>query len=768
MPCLLSTIYSCSFDGVGCSFLIRMGARYPLVLLILLLLNGANAALDPRVPEWLTLDGGPPLVVARGGFSGLFPESTKFAYRFAVEASLPDVVLYCDLQFSKNGVGFCRRELRLENSTLISREYPDRASTYNVNGEDLYGWFSVDFGSNELYSINVIQDDYARSNIFDGILRMWSLGDLVDQIQHPHIWVNVEYDLFYLEHGLSTEDYILGLPEEYSVTYVSSPEVALLKSLSGKLRSKTKLILRFLREDVVEPSTRKTYGELLKDLKSIKAYASGILVHKHQIWPQNKDKYLEPSTSLVKDAHAIGLEVHAYGFANDDPNLSHNYSFDPSAEYLQFIDNSDFSVDGLLTDFSPTASEAVACFAHTKNNSYALPPPGNAKKTRPLIITHNGASGIFSDSTDLAYQQAVKDGADIIDCWVRMSKDGVPFCLGSTDLNCSTTAGNAFAAKSNIVNEIQNKSGIFSFDLSWSEIQTLKPNLIGPFSEERLERNPAAKNAGKLLTLDEFLDYAKSSNVSGILIGIEHAPYLATIGLDVVGAISDALANSGYDKETKQHVLIQSEETPVLAAFKKFPKFKRVLTIEFDIGDVSKPSVVEIKEIANAVKLRRSSATRINGYFLSGFTDALVKRLHDAKMEVYVGVLKNEFMNLAFDYWADPMIEIATDTWSVVADGLVTEFPGTAAAYFKSPCSDVERNLSFIIHPASAGELVKLAAVGLVPPAPPPAPMLQPADILDPPLPLCTSQPQFRTSRCRLAPVAKAKADYTANLAAEG
>lgn len=228
----------------------------------------------------------------------------------------------------------------------------------------------------------VSTDDYARSNIFDGILRMWSLGDLVDQIQHPHIWVNVEYDLFYLEHGLSTEDYILGLPEEYSVTYVSSPEVALLKSLSGKLRSKTKLILRFLREDVVEPSTRKTYGELLKDLKSIKAYASGILVHKHQIWPQNKDKYLEPSTSLVKDAHAIGLEVHAYGFANDDPNLSHNYSFDPSAEYLQFIDNSDFSVDGLLTDFSPTASEAVACFAHTKNNSYALPPPGNAKKNQ--------------------------------------------------------------------------------------------------------------------------------------------------------------------------------------------------------------------------------------------------------------------------------------------------------------------------------------------------------------------------------------------------
>jgi glycerophosphoryl diester phosphodiesterase len=94
--------------------------------------------------------------------------------------------------------------------------------------------------------------------------------------------------------------------------------------------------------------------------------------------------------------------------------------------------------------------------------------------SRPLIITHDGASGVFPGSTDLAYQQAVKDGADIIDCWVRMSKDGVAFCLGSSDLNGSTTAATTFLGKMTNVDEIQNKSGIFSFDLSWNEIQTLK------------------------------------------------------------------------------------------------------------------------------------------------------------------------------------------------------------------------------------------------------------------------------------------------------
>jgi glycerophosphoryl diester phosphodiesterase len=138
----------------------------------------------------------------------------------------------------------------------------------------------------------------------------------------------------------------------------------------------------------------------------------------------------------------------------------------------------------------------AACLAHSKDNP--LPPPGsklftvtpsfvsllsssfvliprtNVEDTRPLIITHNGASGVYAGCTDLAYKQAIKDGADIIDCAVQMSKDGVVFCMHSADLSSQTTAATAFVSKSSTVHEIQNKSGIFSFDLSWSEIQTLK------------------------------------------------------------------------------------------------------------------------------------------------------------------------------------------------------------------------------------------------------------------------------------------------------
>lgn len=96
----------------------------------------------------------------------------------------------------------------------------------------------------------------------------------------------------------------------------------------------------------------------------------------------------------------------------------------------------------------------------------------------PLIITKNGASGIYPGATDLAYQQAVDDGADIIDCSVQMSKDGVAFCLDSADLMGSTTVISSFISRSNVVQEIQPNAGVFSFDLTWSEIQTLKRKLL--------------------------------------------------------------------------------------------------------------------------------------------------------------------------------------------------------------------------------------------------------------------------------------------------
>lgn len=153
--------------------------------------------------------------------------------------------------------------------------------------------------------------------------------------------------------------FVLSTVKTIPVAYISSPEASFLKGIAAQFSgTKTKLIFRFLGPDDVDPSTNQTYKSQLANLASIKKFASGIIVPKTYIWPVSYDNYLLPHTSLVSDAHKAGLEIYASEFVNDIP-LSYNYSHDPTRETLQYIDNGEFSVDGLLTDFPITQSAAI-------------------------------------------------------------------------------------------------------------------------------------------------------------------------------------------------------------------------------------------------------------------------------------------------------------------------------------------------------------------------------------------------------------------------
>lgn len=94
----------------------------------------------------------------------------------------------------------------------------------------------------------------------------------------------------------------------------------------------------------------------------------------------------------------------------------------------------------------------------------------------PLVISHEGASGVYPGCTDLAYKQAISDGADVLDCPVQMTKDGTPFCLGSINLIDGTTAAQTFSNLITNIPELE-ENGIFSFSLDWSDIQSLKRKL---------------------------------------------------------------------------------------------------------------------------------------------------------------------------------------------------------------------------------------------------------------------------------------------------
>ncbi|KAI4390076.1 hypothetical protein MLD38_002226 [Melastoma candidum] len=688
-----------------------------------------------RSSPWLTLTGNAPLVVARGGVSGVFPDSSSLAYGAVTAISVPDVVFWCDVQLTKDWVGICAPHVNLDNSTDIANVYKNRSNSYVVNGAALQGWFSIDFTMRELGNVKLIRGVLSRTNRYDeNSLAITTVQDLIVNYTLPGLWLNAQHDAFFTQHNLNMRSFVLSVMQTTLVDYISSPEVNFLKSIASRVTSKTKLIFRFMGQGDLEPSTNHTYGSFLKNLTSVKAFASGILVPKSYIWPVDSGNYLRPYTTLVSDAHKAGLLVFAGDFANDVP-FSYNYSYDPVAETLSYVDNGAFSVDGVLTDFPITPSEAIGCFAHVGKNSTA--------QANFLVISYNGASGDYPGCTDVAYTNAISDGADIIDCNVQMSMDGTPFCLSTINLiDTSLAAQLSFSNLTTKIPEIQSDRGIFSFSLLWSDIQTLPPSISNPYSYYQLFRNPKNKNAGKFLSLSDFLSLAWNSSVSGVLINIENAVYLAqNQGLDITDAVLNTLNKSSYSNQTLKKVMIKSTNSSVLTKIKGTSNYELVYEVDENIRDAMNSTIQDIKSFAHSVVVTKESIYPQSASFLIGMTN-IVTRLQEFNLSVYAQVLENEFVSQAYDYYADATVQLNSFVMGAGVDGIITDFPKTAAAYKRNKCLGLGKNTPNYMSPVPPGGLVSLiTATPMLPPAEAPDPILTDADVSEPPLPPVSARP---------------------------
>ncbi|XP_026438319.1 glycerophosphodiester phosphodiesterase GDPDL4-like [Papaver somniferum] len=686
-----------------------------------------------KATSWQTLSGNEPLVIARGGFSGLLPDSSSAAYSIAMSTSSPNVVLWCDVQLTKDAVGICFPDLKLDNSSSIADFSPNTSSTYLVNGVSTKGWFTVDYDMDFLQNIFLTQGIYSRTNRFDGnMFAIQAVEDVVAQNKPSGVWLNIQHSSFFTQHKLNMRSYVLSVSKSVIVNYISSPEVGFLRSIEARFRtSKTKLVFRFLGARDTELSTNQTYGSLLKNLTFIKTFASGILVPKSYIWPVTTGQYLLPHTSVVSDAHKQGLEVYASDFAND-ASFSYNYSYNPLTEYVSFVDNGEFSVDGVLSDFPLTASAAIGCFSHMDNKS--------SGEDTPTVISHNGASGMFPGCTDLAYNQAIADGANFIDCPVQMTKDGVPVCLTSINLIEGTAvAQSTFGSLSVNIPEIQKNPGIFTFNLTWEEIQTLKPVISNPSFDYQLVRNPANKNAGSFVSLADFLTLALSKPLSGVLINIENAAYLAEKqGLGVIDAVIDVLNRSGYKNQTAQEVIIQSTNKAVLTTFKAQSGYKRMYMVDEDISSIDDSSIKDIKSFADSVAISKESIFPDEQLFLTGSTK-VVPRLKSFNLTVYAYLFRNEFVSQAWDFFSDPIVEINSYVMGADIDGVITDFPATAASYKKSKCLEA-KELPPYMTPALPGGLLQLVTTQYLPPTEAPNPSFTVADVSEPPFPPVSKQ----------------------------
>ena len=360
-----------------------------------------------RQSAYPTLDGAKPLVIGHRGASGYLPEHTLASYRKAIEMGAD--FIEPDLVVTKDGELVARHEPNITATTDVSTrpEFASRKKTRMVDGVAETGWFVTDFTLAELRTLYAKQANPVRDQSFNKQFPVPTFREILELAKSESartgrtigVYPETKHPTYHVDASLPIEPRLLMILAEYGYTKNESPviiqsfEVANLKALRKQTgvrlvqlvdgdgvdaKGAVTLVAPFDKPyDFAVAKDKRTFADLLrpKGLAEIKTYADGIgpwkpyLASTAQVLgPNGKPKDLNGDgkitdadrvtiapTSVVKDAHAAGLFVHAYTFRNEADLLALDYNGNPKNEYKRFFE---LGVDGVFSDFPDTAVAA--------------------------------------------------------------------------------------------------------------------------------------------------------------------------------------------------------------------------------------------------------------------------------------------------------------------------------------------------------------------------------------------------------------------------
>lgn len=313
------------------------------------------------------------VIIAHRGASGERPEHTLGSYQLAIEQGAdyiePDLVL------TKDGVLVARHENEISETTDVAdkAEFADRKTTKTIDGQKMTGWFTEDFTLAELKTLRAKErlPQLRKANMaFDGQFEVPTFDEILAlaKARGVGVYPETKHPSYFIAIGLPHEAPLLAALTKYghvdksAPVFIQSFEVENLKAL----RPKTKLRLIQLMDEKGSPPDRSdlTYPQMAtaEGLKTIATYADGIGPNKALVIPRTLLGNLGAPTTLVADAHKVGLAVHPWTFRRENYflPLGQKSGIDPrgvgdlNAEIQAFLAT---GVDGI---FSDNVAEAVA------------------------------------------------------------------------------------------------------------------------------------------------------------------------------------------------------------------------------------------------------------------------------------------------------------------------------------------------------------------------------------------------------------------------
>jgi glycerophosphoryl diester phosphodiesterase len=283
-----------------------------------------------------------PLVLAHRGASGYRPEHTLASYQLAIDLGAD--FIEPDLVSTRDGRLVARHENEISGTTDVSSrpEFASRRVTKSIDGVSITGWFTEDFTLAELKTLRARERLPAlrpQNATFDGLFEIPTLEEVIALAERESrrlnrvigIYPETKHPTYFQGIGLALEEPLVrvlhaaGLRDKDDAVFIQSFEVHNLQ----KLARLTRLPLIQLIDaagapfDLVVAGDPRTYADLVTPagLRDIARYADGVGVNKNLVIPRDASGKLGTPTTLIVDAHAQRLLVHAFTFRAENSFL---------------------------------------------------------------------------------------------------------------------------------------------------------------------------------------------------------------------------------------------------------------------------------------------------------------------------------------------------------------------------------------------------------------------------------------------------------------